>query len=306
MILHRAGFDINKKVRRERRSISSVTSASNELSLASQSESDQYGLTPLHAAAFFGREDILPYLIDQGADVNAQDEYGQTPIHLALRRHLQSPEIHDLWDNDVLMVEHVWEWDEEEYAEQILSNARDARMSIVAILCEYSSFNPNLRNRYGQTPLHAIQYSKERTAKKMVELLVHKGAVRTAADENGKTPVHVASRAGDVESLAILVKSPEDLNLRDKKGRNALHLAAQSGNEDAVLFILQNAVSLNLYQTADSNGRNALHHSLHSGSEWLIHPRQEVLITLLQGGVSAAHTDHLGMDPLAYYITNLF
>lgn len=140
----------------------------------------------------------------------------------------------------------------------------------------------------------------------MVERLVRKGADRTATDENGKTPIHIASRAGDVESLAILVKNPEDLNLRDKKGRTALHFAAQSGNEDAVLFILQNGVPLILNRTTDSYGRNALHHSLHSGSKRLIHPSKGVLNILLGEGMSAAHTDQSGMDPLAYYITNLF
>ena len=140
----------------------------------------------------------------------------------------------------------------------------------------------------------------------MVELLVQKGADRTAVDVHGNTPIHVASRAGDVESLTILVKIPEDLNLRDKCGRNALHLTAQSGNEDAVLFVLQNAASLNLHRTTDSNGRNALHHALHSESEWGTHARHEVLNMLLREGVSAAHTDLSGMDPLAYYVTNLF
>lgn len=158
LILQRAGFDINKKIRREARPNTSATSASNDLISATHSGSDQYGLTPLHAAALFGREDILPHIIEQGADVNAQDEYGQTPVHLALSRHLQGPRLEDLWEEDDLMVEHVWEEDEE-YNDQILSNARDARMSIVETLCEESKeqarsntspSRPILRRRRGE------------------------------------------------------------------------------------------------------------------------------------------------------------
>ena len=271
-ILQRAGFDINKKIRREANPKILETSASNDLISATQPHSDQHGLTPLHTAAFFGREDILPYIIEQGADVNAQDEYGQTPLHLALSRHLQGPRLEDLWEDDVLMAEHVWEFDDDS-TDQILSNARDARMSIVETLCEHSMTDPNLSNRHGQTPLHSVRYS-ENGAEKLVERLVYKGADRTATDESGKTPIHMASRAGDVESLVILIKNSRDLSLRDKKGRTALHFAAQSGNENAVLFILQKGVPLNLNRMTDSNGRNALHHSLHSGSKRLISPRK--------------------------------
>ena len=44
---------------------------------------DEYGLAPLHVAAFNGQLDVARLLIDRGADVNAIDELGETPLHWA-------------------------------------------------------------------------------------------------------------------------------------------------------------------------------------------------------------------------------
>ncbi|WP_341817802.1 ankyrin repeat domain-containing protein [Wolbachia endosymbiont (group A) of Pherbina coryleti] len=44
---------------------------------------DKDGLTPLHYAATYGYVEIAEYLIDNGAGVDAQDKDGVTPLHYA-------------------------------------------------------------------------------------------------------------------------------------------------------------------------------------------------------------------------------
>jgi ankyrin repeat protein/nucleoside phosphorylase len=292
MVLQQAGFDINKKVKREPRWRSLVASKDHSSISATKSCRSQYGLTPLHAATFFGREDIVEQVLNQGASVNAQDGSGQTPLHLALCHFLEGPRLNDLWEVDEEMIDYVPDY-EEEYAEGLISNAQDARLSIVEMLCDHPLIDLNVRNRHGQMPLHTVLYSDRRSQKRTTALLVHKGADTTAVDESGKTPIHMAARAGDVESLSILVHKLEDLSIRDKKGRNALHFAAQSCNKDTISFVLQNAASLDIHLTTDWSGRNALHHSLYCDSQLLVLPDQETLETLLQGGVPATHKDQL-------------
>lgn len=305
MVLQQAGFDINKKVKRQPRWRNLVAPEHHTSVSTVETYSDQDGLTPLHAATFFGREDIVEYILNQGANINAQDGSGQTPIHLALCPFLEGPRLNDLWESDEAMADYVPEY-EEENADIFMSNARDARLSIVQMLCDHPLIDLNARNSHGRTPLHVLLYSEDNNQRKTTELLVHHGANTTAMDEDGKTPIHMAARAGDVESLSILVNKPEDLDIRDKMGRNALHFAAQSGNRDTVCFILRTAASLDIRLTTDWSGRTALHHSLYSDSQLMIFPDQETLEILLQGGVSATRKDQLGKDPLAYYITNLF
>jgi len=45
-----------------------------------QNENDHWGTTPLHAAAHGNQAAIAQLLIDHGADVNAKDREGRTPL----------------------------------------------------------------------------------------------------------------------------------------------------------------------------------------------------------------------------------
>ena len=45
---------------------------------------DDDGRTPLHAAAYLGWNEMIRFLAEQGADLDAIDKYGQTPLSIAL------------------------------------------------------------------------------------------------------------------------------------------------------------------------------------------------------------------------------
>ena len=41
-------------------------------------------VTPLHIAAWHGKEDISKFLLENGANVNASNRFGDTPLHFAV------------------------------------------------------------------------------------------------------------------------------------------------------------------------------------------------------------------------------
>lgn len=43
-----------------------------------------YGEYPIHFAAATGNQEIYDYLIDHGADPNAQDTFGNTAVHMVV------------------------------------------------------------------------------------------------------------------------------------------------------------------------------------------------------------------------------
>ena len=47
---------------------------------------DQWGITPLHAAALRGQTEVVRLLLDRGANANARTDKGQTPVMYALER----------------------------------------------------------------------------------------------------------------------------------------------------------------------------------------------------------------------------
>ena len=50
---------------------------------------DRQGNTALHSAAAMGRTEIVVYLMDKGADVNAVNLYGDSPLERASANHQQ-------------------------------------------------------------------------------------------------------------------------------------------------------------------------------------------------------------------------
>ena len=52
---------------------------------------DDLEMTPLHIAVFKTDSEIVQYLLENGADVNAQDINGNTPLHLAIKQLLSNP-----------------------------------------------------------------------------------------------------------------------------------------------------------------------------------------------------------------------
>ena len=145
----------------------------------------------LHIAVREPNYEIVKALLDMKADVNRMDEYGDTPLLSAIR------------DNDGRS-----ESDKYEY------------LAIISLLVDRGA--EPIRNYAGRGPVHR---SILQNNIKALELLISKS--RSFLEEtdsfSGSTPLHLASRIGNVEIVKIILEEGPEINSTDEIGYTALH-----------------------------------------------------------------------------------
>jgi ankyrin repeat protein len=121
-----------------------------------------------------------------------------------------------------------------------------------------SGLNPNVSDRFGQTPLSvAILYHNARA----VNLLL-----RSHADPNGPlnrramhslsaVPIQYAAREGDVSIVSLLLTAGAHVNDKGATGRSALHYAIQSNHLDMIHLLIERGADVN---ARDSEGASPL------------------------------------------------
>ncbi|KIW74848.1 hypothetical protein Z517_11618 [Fonsecaea pedrosoi CBS 271.37] len=293
-ILLDAGFDVNATVDRE-----NIDAANYNAPIV---DPNRRGLTPLHAAVYFCCPAATQALLEAGADPSARDAFGSSPLHLAVSQTLPGRHINDMWSESMYMPEEIWgDPGDEAVVEHVLENARNMRQSVLDCLCEVLKTSNNVRDNEGRTALHRIPYGRSSSVTKTVSFLLGRGHKRLAQDAGGKTPIHLAAKAGNVSSIEILVTQAEDLVQADAEGHIALHLAAQANHLLTIEFILHRADYLAIENSVDDHmGMNALHHALDGTSFAEI----DVIRRLIAAGVDATRKDSGGRDPLCLYLTS--
>ena len=111
---------------------------------------------------------------------------------------------------------------------------------------------------YGQ----ALRAACEINDAKTVALLITAGADVNKADEEGETPLVVASRLGHTETVKLLIEKGADVNRADEDGSTPLLLAAYPGRTEIVKLLIAAGADVN---KAAWNGGTPLHLASYNG-----------------------------------------
>jgi len=106
-------------------------------------------------------------------------------------------------------------------------------------------------------------------------------------DDNGNTPLHIASLIGNAEVARILVVAGADINVKNKIGVAPIHLASESSPE-LVKFLLNNQADINL---KDDEGDTPLHWAYKSGNT-------EIVSQLISLGADQEIKNKQGLKPI--------
>ena len=210
------------------------------------------GFTPLHRACYSGHLNIVEWLLNCGADINAQDQIkGYTPaFHAYIKNNFVIVEflinnnaniavpnkngytpLHEicrLGDTDAIdfLINHgadVNAKDSKDGNTPLHIACSKGKLESVKLLIKQHNADINSTNNYGRTPLQ-LACSKKGPLN-LIEFLINHGAIIDLTDNDGYTPLHWACVYGYLDIVEVLLKHNADVNLINKHDATPLQIA---------------------------------------------------------------------------------
>uniref|UniRef100_A0ABD2X9X3 Uncharacterized protein n=2 Tax=Trichogramma kaykai TaxID=54128 RepID=A0ABD2X9X3_9HYME len=181
--------------------------------------------TLLHLALRNDKRKTAELLLRRGADSSLANAKGETPLHIICQR----------------------DYDAVDLARLFFDIVEDIRQ-IVPL---------DARNSLGNTPLHmALRYGR----KKMIKLLLERGADPNLANKKGSTLIHiVCDKDYKIEFAQMLLSQKHQrvlVDVLDNDGNTPLTLSLEIGRRDVAELLLKYGANLNF---ANNDGETLLH-----------------------------------------------
>jgi ankyrin repeat protein/L-ascorbate metabolism protein UlaG (beta-lactamase superfamily) len=231
------------------------------------------GIVPLHSAVSFGRTDIVKMLVEHGAKIDIRNNDGDTPLFWARNTNTfdavaylieKGAKVNDRNKFNRTPLMSAADRGSVNLAELYLKNGADINvvdsLGMTALTLSAISRNPDGMSRFlilngaevnppacthtgsclcgppYMTPLHMAAQAGQPA---MVRNLLSSGAKINLRNENGYTPLMLAVKRGNLETVKLLTEKGAFLNVKDKDlGYTELALAAALGNKEIVNYLL--------------------------------------------------------------------
>lgn len=232
------------------------------------SAKDGGGYTALHKAAYNGRDTVVGFLIQQGAEVNARSNGGSTAMHgAAVGGYRETVQLLVDANADIDIVNNAG------YT-PLLSACSAGKVEVVRILIAHGA-SVSARSEDGRTPLmlaigsgnpelvtllldsncdvngatadgsNPLRMAIYAANKEMVQLLATRGADVDLIGPDRLTPLFLAVATRDSSISNRLIDRGKVFDLKDDRQFTMLHYAAALGYLDQVKKILSHGVDIN-------------------------------------------------------------
>ncbi|CAG0902692.1 unnamed protein product [Cyprideis torosa] len=230
---------------------------------------DRNGCTPLLLATLNGRHSVVEVLLAHGADPNITNKEETSPLHQA-----------KLAETAELLIRKgaVVNAKDKHGKTPLFVATGSGHHSVVEVLLAKGA-DLNIANHFGTSPLHQAR------SKETAELLIRNGAVVNAKDEDGETPLFVATEEKLHSVAEVLLAQEADPNIVDEDGTSPLHQAKSA--ETAELLIVKGAE----VNVKDKRGKTPLFVAIEKN-------HHSVVKVLLAKGANPNIANHFGTSPL--------
>jgi ankyrin repeat protein len=205
---------------------------------------DLQGYASLHSAARLKRPDIIKLLIDKKADINGLDRDGWTPLmHAAYRNHLPSLELLVARGANI-------ETESPQGFTALAITVEEGRFEAAKKLIELGAkvnapmgkdkFTPVMIAASQPVPSEAVPNAEGRRVLSSLDVaraLIAHKADVNARSSEGVTALMIAAARNNVPMLGLLAKAGADLSLRANNGKHALAVAEDNGSDTAAKMI---------------------------------------------------------------------
>ncbi|KAI0878003.1 hypothetical protein GGS24DRAFT_48617 [Hypoxylon argillaceum] len=206
---------------------------------------NRLGQTALFVAAIKGHDSVVEALVRGRADINAQDKEGRSPLlYLASEKKTKATEKKSKakWTTATLRLlrQHGADLEVRDQIGRtpLLWAATNSNLELARFLLENGADVTAANNR-GRTALHlSAESNDEEHRDDMVRLLLGHGASPEATSDGGWTPLHNAAQSGHLSVVALLLDTKAKVNAELSNGMTPLHWAAFNGYEDIVKLLL--------------------------------------------------------------------
>jgi len=224
---------------------------------ADANKEDHRGQTPLMAAVYWNKPEVVQLLLDKGADVNAKGMENVTPLITAVLT-LEPETIKLLLDRGADVnaqfssgLTALW---------LAIELGRDDTKT-VRLLLDYGA-DANAHGRKGQTAL--MFWFGYGASPEKVQLLLDHGADVNARDAEGNTALMIAAdRLNASEIIQLLLDHGAEVNAQNSLGRTALNYATEGGNHEAEAILLKHGADQHIKPTMDKPAAESPEPSTH-------------------------------------------